>query len=535
MRAEQDRLKAIILVARVRQFSAILLIILVVGLSLLGCKRSLRRSPAPSPVPHAMATSTSTAVSAATSTSAAVSAATATLAAATAEPTITPCGPPTTGWVPYTVQAGDTLSKLALSAGVSPEDVMLANCLESEDLSAGQVLYLPPLPTPTPCGPPPAGWTPYTVQAGDTLYRLALAAGVGQERVMQANCLESADLTVGQILHLPPLPTPTPTPCVPSPPAGWTLYTVRPGDTLFALATVRGTSTSDVVRVNCLGRSSILAGQRLYLPPLPVAYQPPTPVPTEPSSMFDPTPGPSAIPTTVWDSPVPNFPGYTPCESQDEGDGVSDPWISTPTEIRPGDNRNDLKLGWRGYYFACAFGSPDNLTATMTDPQGSTQPITPVLELTALLIPGLDTGQAQRAVIWNAICDLPTGPYVLTMDDGHGDMAELAFHVRESSLQEILAIPRATIPGRTFEIYYCGYEKVAGEEVEIDLYYEAGTQPDGRVALEHAAAWTVTINAEGWAREELPSLATDPARVYRILDRGDALKGMETIWLVQLP
>jgi LysM repeat protein len=426
--------------------------------------------------------------------------------------------------------------------GVSLEEVMQANCLESSDLMAGQIIHLPPRPTPTPCGPPPAGWTSYTVQADDTLSGLALAAGISQESIVQANCLETADLVVGQTLYLPPLATPTPTPCVPSPPAGWTLYTVRPGDTLFALAAVRDTSADEVVRVNCLDTSSILAGQRLYLPPLSVAYQAPTrvptqpgggpnptPVPAQPTSVFDPAPGSGTMPPMVWDSPAPNYPGYTPCESQ--GGGATAPWISTPTEVRPGNDRHDLELGWRSYYFACAFRSPDTLTATMTDPKGA-KTVLRVLELEELLIPGLNTGTALRAVIWNARCHLDIGPYVLTLDDGN-DAVEHRFNVRESDYQEILAIPRAGTPGTRFEIYYCGYKGSAGEEVQIDLYYEAGQRPDGRLDFEHAAEWTVAINDDGWAWEEITSLPTDPARIYRIRDRVAALKGTDTIWLVQ--
>ncbi len=55
-------------------------------------------------------------------------------------------------------------------------------------------------------------------------------------------------------------------------PAGWAPYVVRPGDTLFRLARERGVSVADVSRANSLADPGrIRVGQVLYLPPLPRA------------------------------------------------------------------------------------------------------------------------------------------------------------------------------------------------------------------------------------------------------------------------
>ena len=73
---------------------------------------------------------------------------------------------------------------------------------------------------------PPSGWVPYTVQPGNTLFSLAGRTAAGVAQVKQVNCLTGDALQVGQQLWLPQLPpqitpptptfTPTPSP-TPSP------------------------------------------------------------------------------------------------------------------------------------------------------------------------------------------------------------------------------------------------------------------------------------------------------------------------------
>jgi LysM repeat protein len=129
--------------------------------------------------------------------------------------------------VVYEVQVEDTLSSLADRYDMSVQEIVDANCLTRRVISAGQLLYFPPLETATPepsitvtealtittgLSPtaciPPEGWTVlYAVQAGDSLYSLALTYGVTAEEIVAANCLESTLLSAdGQQLYLPPLP-----------------------------------------------------------------------------------------------------------------------------------------------------------------------------------------------------------------------------------------------------------------------------------------------------------------------------------------
>ncbi|WP_116999137.1 LysM peptidoglycan-binding domain-containing protein, partial [Desertimonas flava] len=93
--------------------------------------------------------------------------------------------------------------------------IVAANHLPNANLiRVGQILIIPtagttpttpPPTTPPPTTPPPTT-TPvrYTVQSGDTLYRIALRYGTSVAAIVAANHLPNANLIrVGQILIIP--------------------------------------------------------------------------------------------------------------------------------------------------------------------------------------------------------------------------------------------------------------------------------------------------------------------------------------------
>ena len=129
------------------------------------------------------------------------------------------CPAPPDNWQPYTVQTGDTVSSLALGSGATVAEVTQVNCITMSSIYTGKTVYLPTTPPlRTICGPP-AGWSPYTVQGGDTLYSLASKRGTTIYQILQANCLVGVSITVGGSLYLPaplvtatPIPTDTPVP-----------------------------------------------------------------------------------------------------------------------------------------------------------------------------------------------------------------------------------------------------------------------------------------------------------------------------------
>lgn len=140
-------------------------------------------------------------------------------------------------------------------------------------------------PLPPPACIPPSGWMAVAVQPGDTLAGMAVRYNTTPALLSQANCLLSETLVPGTTLFVPPiLVNNTPIPC--GPPFGWVRYAVQPGDTLYRIATMYGTTVSLLQQANCLGNSTaIRAGQLLWVPNVP----PRTPIPSN-------TPGVTLVP-----------------------------------------------------------------------------------------------------------------------------------------------------------------------------------------------------------------------------------------------
>ncbi|MBN2006988.1 MAG: LysM peptidoglycan-binding domain-containing protein [Anaerolineae bacterium] len=57
--------------------------------------------------------------------------------------------------------------------------------------------------TPSGCPPPPEGWIVYTVQSGDTLYRISKMYNTSVDEIMTANCITDVKIYVGQNLYVP--------------------------------------------------------------------------------------------------------------------------------------------------------------------------------------------------------------------------------------------------------------------------------------------------------------------------------------------
>ena len=116
----------------------------------------------------------------------------------------------------------------------------------------------------------------YTVRAGDTLSTIAARHNVTWQALAAANDLtESSYLQIDQELAIPGAATEplrlrqttgaTGGPVAPSPSAR--SYTVRPGDTIFAIAIRNDVDWQELLRVNNLSEESILQlGQTLQLP-----------------------------------------------------------------------------------------------------------------------------------------------------------------------------------------------------------------------------------------------------------------------------
>ncbi|MBN2390631.1 MAG: LysM peptidoglycan-binding domain-containing protein [Anaerolineae bacterium] len=102
---------------------------------------------------------------------------------------------------------------------------------------------------------------------------------------------------------LPMAGTPEPEAPCDSPPPGWVIYTIQPGDTIYSLARNTGTTIEALAQANCIQDvTKIYAGQKLYvpkLPPTPTLPPPPSPKPTPVPPGMTPTlpPPPTQEPT----------------------------------------------------------------------------------------------------------------------------------------------------------------------------------------------------------------------------------------------
>ena len=137
----------------------------------------------------------------------------------------------------------------------------------------------------------PSGWYKVTVQIGDSLNSLAIAYGTTTDLLVQGNCLVITNLIAGMVIYVPAQPTSTPEERC-GPPPGWVYYTVQPGDTLYGISQMVGSTVLDLQLANCMvGQTYLRAGQNLYVPYIPASIL--TPTSTLP---YTATPQPSQTP-----------------------------------------------------------------------------------------------------------------------------------------------------------------------------------------------------------------------------------------------
>ncbi|MCL4528862.1 MAG: LysM peptidoglycan-binding domain-containing protein [Chloroflexi bacterium] len=107
----------------------------------------------------------------------------------------------------YTVQAGDTLTSIAQKLSVDLMQLISLN--NAALLQPGQVLQVPASSASTSGGTsgggtPPAPTRTYTVKAGDTLYAIAVKYGTTVQAIAAANNISNPSLiSVGQVLQIP--------------------------------------------------------------------------------------------------------------------------------------------------------------------------------------------------------------------------------------------------------------------------------------------------------------------------------------------
>ena len=163
----------------------------------------------------------------------------------------------------YTVQSGDTFFRLAQRFGTTVAAIQAANPgVDPNNLQIGQVICIPtgPAPGPVPC---PNGFL-YTIQSGDTFFRLAQRFGTTVQAIQAANPgVDPNNLQIGQVICIPVRPAPGPVPPV----CPGFFYTIQPGDTIFQLAARFGTTTAAIIAANPgIDPNNLIPGQRICIP-----------------------------------------------------------------------------------------------------------------------------------------------------------------------------------------------------------------------------------------------------------------------------
>ncbi len=100
----------------------------------------------------------------------------------------------------------------------------------------------------------------YVVKRGDTLYSIARNFNTTVDRLRLLNNLTSDTLTVGQVLKLDEEVDITPDP------NNGDAYTVKPGDTLYKIASEFNTTVAELIDLNNLSSTILSTGQTLLIP-----------------------------------------------------------------------------------------------------------------------------------------------------------------------------------------------------------------------------------------------------------------------------
>ena len=181
-------------------------------------------------------------------------------------------GPSTQPGTAYTVQRGDTLSRIARRFNTSVAAIQTANGIDDpRRLRPGQELVIPgdSAGTATTAPPSPAGGgaatgdgQTYTVRSGDTLSRIASRHGTTVAALREANGISGDTIYVGQELTLPGgsgAGASSRSPSSSSSSSSRTSaagddggYVVRQGDTLSGIASRLGTTVDALMRANGL-------------------------------------------------------------------------------------------------------------------------------------------------------------------------------------------------------------------------------------------------------------------------------------------
>ncbi|MCB8961815.1 MAG: LysM peptidoglycan-binding domain-containing protein [Ardenticatenales bacterium] len=159
----------------------------------------------------------------------------------------------------HIVQAGENLYRIGLQYNVSWVAIAEANNLPNANaIYVGQQLTIPTAEA-APEGTPAGDEVTHVVQAGETLHTIGLQYNVSWTQIAEANGLVNPNyIVVGQVLKIP-ASAPGPAPQF--------VHTVQAGETLFILALRYGVVWTDIAAANDIEAPYVIfPGQQLVIP-----------------------------------------------------------------------------------------------------------------------------------------------------------------------------------------------------------------------------------------------------------------------------
>lgn len=193
----------------------------------------------------------------------------------TTEPALEPEREPEREPFAHTVQAGDSLWRIATDNDCTVAELRAANQLDGDVIYAGQTLVVPACSAEPAARPEVVEGEQYEIQAGDYLELIASNVGCTVSELMSANEMRTDVIYAGQMLSIPtcegadvPIGTAE---------DAEGFVTVQSGDILGVIAERQGCAVSELMAVNTLANANaIRVGQRLRVPEgctgRPVAY-----------------------------------------------------------------------------------------------------------------------------------------------------------------------------------------------------------------------------------------------------------------------
>lgn len=192
----------------------------------------------------------------------------------------------------YTVQKGDTLTKIASKYQTTVPQIKNLNGLTTDMIYVNQTLKVtdePIQPEVTAPAPAPTSTSDYVVKNGDYLGKIAKEFSTTVAELKSLNGLNSDRIYIGQTLKVsvvvttPVTPPPVETPSTPPADTSATaVYTVVNGDTLSKIGLQYKMSVQELKNLNNLSSDRIYIGQKLSVTAQAVVTPPPPTTPVAP-------------------------------------------------------------------------------------------------------------------------------------------------------------------------------------------------------------------------------------------------------------